>query len=72
MDKKSLKVKIFLNLFGTYKNLYGVDLKHTTPVFLNFQFELGEVIFLYHEQIGLFAIDFVMVDNCSFNVRGLG
>ena len=31
MDKKSLKVKIFLNLFGTYyKKLHYVCLKHTT------------------------------------------
>ena len=30
MDKKSLKVKILLNLFGTYKLLRDVGLKHTT------------------------------------------
>ena len=32
MDKKSLKVKIFLNLFGTYKKLQTVSLKHTTYI----------------------------------------
>ena len=30
MDKKSLKVKIFLNLFGTYKKVSNVCLVYTT------------------------------------------
>ena len=31
MDKKSLKVKIFLNLFGTYKEVRQVADMSTTP-----------------------------------------
>ena len=30
MDKKSLKVKIFLNFFGTYKKVRNADLVYTT------------------------------------------
>ena len=31
MDKKSLKVKIFLNLFGTYKEVCNAGLVYTSP-----------------------------------------
>ena len=50
-------------LFGFDKCNFGwfFIFWYLCPVFLNFQFELGDMTSVYHVQIGLFVMDFVMV-----------
>ena len=55
----------FLNVIHDLCNfdslIVGFYFWYLCSVFLNFQFELGDVLSLYNNQIGLFAMDFVML-----------